>query len=148
MPIVTGVIRPWGPTLDVKVMQSNQRSMALRKAGRMSSPPIVVPGLIDTGASISALDLEIVRSLGLEQRGETSIHTPSTGTDHEKKPTFDAMIIVGETTGFPLHVTVPVIGCELATQGFSALIGRNVLRRCRFTYDGPSDSFTLEFGTT
>lgn len=145
MPIVTGVIRPWGPTIDIKVMQSNQRVEALKKAGLQFSSPHVVPAIIDTGASISALDMETIRSLGLVPRGITSIHTPSTGFGYERKMTYDALIIIGETTDSPLRRTVPVIGCELATQGFYALIGRNILRSCRFIYDGPLETFSLEF---
>jgi hypothetical protein len=69
MPTLVGSIGPWGPIIDVKVMQSNQRVAALKKAGRPFSSPYIVRGLIDTGASISALDVDVIRALGLDPRG-------------------------------------------------------------------------------
>jgi hypothetical protein len=44
-----------------------------------------------------------------------------------------------------MAVTVPVIQCDFSTQGFDALIGRDVLERCVFTFDGPKDTFRLDF---
>ena len=79
MPILTGSIGPWGPTIYVKVMQSNQRVEALKKAGLKFSSPVVVLGLIDSGASNSVLDPEIIKALGLDPRGTVVIHTPSSG---------------------------------------------------------------------
>ena len=38
MPILTGVIRPWGPVVDVKIMQTVQRVEALKKANRPLLP--------------------------------------------------------------------------------------------------------------
>jgi hypothetical protein len=145
MPTLTGSIGPWGPTINVKVMQSNQRVRALKKAGLPFSSPCVVPGLIDTGASVSALDESIVTLLGLAPRNIISIHTPSTGAAYEKRMTFEALVVIGETLGKPLSRTIAVISCELATQGFLALIGRDLLQYCRLIYDGPQNSFTLEY---
>jgi hypothetical protein len=31
MPTLTGSVGPWGPTIDIKVMQSNQRVEALKR---------------------------------------------------------------------------------------------------------------------
>jgi hypothetical protein len=145
MPTLTGSIGPWGPTINVKVMQSNQRVRALKQAGLPFSSPCVVVGLIDTGASLSALDASIIASLGLAPRNVVSIHTPSTGAAYEKRLTFDALVVLGETPGKPLSKTLNVISCELASQGFMALIGRDLLRYCRLVYDGPNNSFTLEY---
>ena len=118
---------------------------ALKKAGLPFSSPHVVLGLIDTGASLSALDESIVTALGLAPRNMISIHTPSTGAAYEKRMTFEALVVLGETSGKPLSKTITVLSCELATQGFFALIGRDLLQHCRFLYDGPENSFTLEY---
>jgi hypothetical protein len=64
MPALTGIIRPGGPVVDVKVMQTIQRVEALKKASRPFGQPVVVTGLIDTGASCSALDIHIINRLG------------------------------------------------------------------------------------
>ena len=145
MPKLNGTIGPWGPTIHVKVMQSNQRVHALKNAGLPFSSPVVVLGLIDTGASLSALDESIITTLDLAARGPTSIHTPSTGAAYEKRMTYEALVVLGEIAGKPLSKTIPVISCELATQGFFALIGRDLLQYCRLIYDGPKNSFSLEY---
>jgi hypothetical protein len=145
MPILTGSIGPWGPTINVKIMQSNQRVHSLKQAGLPFSSPQVVLGLIDTGASISAVDETVIASLGLAPRSPISIHTPSTGPAYEKRTTHEALVILGETVGKPLSKTILILGCELASQGFFALIGRDLLQHCRFVYDGPRNSFTLEY---
>jgi hypothetical protein len=145
MPALTGQLGPWGPTIDLKVMQSHQWADALRKAGQQPSPPSVVVGLIDTGASCSALDTRIVKALNLSYRGYTPIHTPSTGSGHLYLNQFDACFVLGEPHPNPLVLVLPVVECDFASQGFFALIGRDVLRRCVLTYDGPADSFTLAF---
>ncbi len=145
MPTLTGLIGPWGPTVDIKVMQTNQRVEALKRAGKAFSSPVIVLGLIDTGASLSILDTTVTHSLGLEPRGVVSIHTPSTGAASAKHMSYDALFIIGETTGEPLSKTVQVVESELASQGIFALIGRNFLEACQFVYDGPSKSFSLHY---
>jgi hypothetical protein len=78
-----------GPVIDVKVMQTNQRVEALKKAGQKYSSPVVIAGLIDTGASLSALDTVIVRMLGVAPRGVVSVHTPSTGAAYVTCNSYD-----------------------------------------------------------
>lgn len=145
MPSLTGSIGAWGPMIYLKAMQSNERVRALKRAGLPFTSPHVVLALIDTGASISALDESVVASLGLAPRGIVSIHTPSTGAAYEKRMTYDALVVLGETAGKPLSRTLAILSCELATQGFLALIGRDILQYCRFRYDGPNGTFILEY---
>jgi hypothetical protein len=145
MSIIKGRLDPYGPMVEAKVMQSPQRVAALKKAGRSFSPPLIVQGLLDTGASCSALDRRIIASLELEIRGTTAIHTPSTGAGFETRNQYDVTLVLGESQSGPLELTLPVIESDFASQGFFALIGRDVLRRCVFTYLGPADEYTLSF---
>jgi hypothetical protein len=72
-------------------------------------------------------------------------HTPTTGAAYEKQMSYDALFIAGEEANEPLSKTIQVVGCELASQGFYALIGKHFLEDFRFIYDGPRRSFTLEY---
>jgi hypothetical protein len=146
MPILTGSIGPWGPAIHIKVMQTRHHVESLKKAGRPYSPPLVILGLIDTGAGMSALDVQVISMLDLNPRGIVSIHTPSTGPAYENRQSYDACFVLGENEATSLVVNREVIGSEFASQGFFALIGRDVLRYCRMVYDGPQDRFTLEYG--
>ena len=45
-----------------------------------------------------------------------------------------------------MFLTLPVIESDFASQGFFALIGRDVLQFRRLIYDGPTDAFELVWG--
>lgn len=145
MHVLKGRVADRGPMIDVKVMQSQERVDALKQAKLSYSQPVTINGLLDTGASSSALDSNLVRSLGLEPRGIIKIHTPSTGSQYEVRNQFDACFVVGEGHPKPLVLTLPVLACDLASEGFLALIGRDILDQCFLMYDGPSSIFTLFF---
>jgi hypothetical protein len=83
--------------------------------------------------------------MGLDPRGIVRIHTPSTGTNYEERNQYDASLVIGEGYPTPLTLTLPVLGCDFASEGFLALIGRDVLDRCFLMYDGPEKTYTLFF---
>src|SRR5207247_5577360 len=117
---------PLGPLVQFKAMQSRQRVEALKRAGISFSSPSVGLGLLDTGASCSALDRGLITSLGLDFRGITYIHTPSTGAYIQPCNQFVVCIVLGETELHPLMVTLPAIESDFSTQGFQALLARDL----------------------
>jgi hypothetical protein len=58
---------------------------------------------------------------------------------------FDVCFILGESESHPLVVTASAISSEFASQGFLALIGRDILQYCRLVWDGPNGSYQLEY---
>ncbi|ODT97707.1 MAG: hypothetical protein ABS79_07090 [Planctomycetes bacterium SCN 63-9] len=142
---MTGIIGGFGPLIEIKVMQSLPRVNALKRAGQKYSSPLIIKGLIDTGAFISALDPEIICALGLSPRGSIMIHTPSSGPDRTPCDTYDACFIIGEKEVCSLSPNISVLSCELKSMGISALIGRNVLDLCRFEYNGPMKTYCIEY---
>jgi hypothetical protein len=78
-----------------------------------------------------------------------SVSTPSTGNTPHNALQFDVSLMVppSHQTHVPLFVpNLPVLESQLfQAQGFHALIGRDVLSICRFTYDGLSGLFTLVY---
>jgi hypothetical protein len=145
MHVLKGSIRNRGPMIDVKVMQSEQRVEALKRLNQPYAQPVTIVGLVDTGAGCTAIDRNIAQRLALEPRGVTKIHTPSTGSDYEDRNLFDASLVIGEGYAKPLVVTLPVIESDFASQGFLALIGRDILDKCFLMYDGSTSMFTLFF---
>lgn len=145
MGTLSGRIEPWGPMVHLKVMQSPQRVAALKAAGLPFAAPATVLALLDTGASGPAIDRFIAAALQLEYRGVASIHTPSTGAGYDTRNEFDACFVLGETQSDPLVLTLSVIESDFASEGFYALVGRDVLGHCVLRYDGPNDTFTLDF---
>ncbi len=137
MPVLTGPLERGGPLIDIKVMASRQRVEALKKAGKPWSPPRVVRGLLDTGASSSVIDFRLAHSLGLERRGVARIHTPSSGSVGILRNQYDACFTIGDIDeGEPrvVHATLPVIESDFEGQGFSVLVGCDVLNLCAFSH--------------
>jgi len=73
--------------------------------------------------------------------------TPSTGSISHQTDQYDVGLAIPapERAAPLLFPTVPVIACELLrSQGFHALIGRDILSQCVFVYNG-AGFFTLAF---
>jgi predicted aspartyl protease len=122
------------------------RQGVLEKAGLPAPSPQMVRALIDTGASISAVDPIVLSALGLQQTGEADIHTPSTGGVSVKFPTFDVRIAILAGREGDLHFisdTVQVTGSNLSQFGFSVLIGTDILKKCILYYNGADEVFSL-----
>jgi hypothetical protein len=64
MPFLTGSLRGYGPMVDIKVMQTNQRVEALKKAGRKFSSPTTILGLIGALREHSTLILGNALAIG------------------------------------------------------------------------------------
>jgi predicted aspartyl protease len=104
--------------------------------------------LIDTGASISAVEPSILTALGLSATGEVEIYTPSTGGVPVKTPTYDVRLAILSGRPGDLHFiseTVQITASTLSVQGIQALIGRDVLSRCTLFYNGADSFFTLSY---
>ena len=131
-----------GAVVWVKVMQSPEYIAALKKAGLTYATPVAVLGILDTGASMSAVDNRVAIGMSLQNRGSVEIHTPSTGEGQVvHRDSFDATLVIGESQPVPLSLTTPVIACDFASRGFMALIGRDVLNLCVLTFNGPAGRF-------
>jgi|SRR5882724_3465802 len=144
MPHLTLQISAGGPVLELYVGVSNPRSDALKAAGQPVPPPVMVRGLLDTGASCTGVDPAVLTGLGIASTGTTPLHTPSTtlSTPHIARQ-FDVSIILVHPLINRTFMAIPVIESQLAHQGIQMLIGRDILNQCLFTYDGTAQSFCL-----
>jgi hypothetical protein len=60
-------------------------------------------------------------------------------------PVYDLEITLTLPRLFPVPSVIRAMDADLWTHGFQVLIGRDVLRYCRFSYDGPAGLFTLDY---
>lgn len=130
-----------GPTISVIVRPSSTFLSAQKEQGSVAleAPFVRSTMLVDTGASGSAVDHEVIAQLGLQPTGSIAIATPS--HDHHDVLTFDIDLII---EGNQLHIAdVPVFATGLKKQGIDGLIGRDVLKYMLLVYNGYAGHFTL-----
>jgi hypothetical protein len=106
-----------------------------------------IMALVDTGASSTCVDPSVLTALSLTPTGVVLLNTPSTGGTPHQAEQFDVALIIPAPVGPALIFrTIPVVASELlASQGFHALVGRDILDQCLFSYNGSIKLFTLAF---
>lgn len=135
-----------GPIVSAYVGVSRPRADALVAAGQVPPQPIQIRGLLDTGASNTAIDPTVLTALGLTPTGTAQVNTPTTGAAPQTVDQYDVGFVIPSPNGAPLFSqTLPVFASHLfAAQGIHALIGRDILSQCVFVYNG-SGFFTLSY---
>jgi hypothetical protein len=134
------------PIVDLLIGVSKPRADALKLAGHPIPPQIPIRALIDTGASCTGIDLTILKTLGVPSTGTIPCHTPSTKRDkpHDANQ-YDIGLVLVHTLLMRSFHALPVIDAKLNHQGIKAIVGRDILSHCLFTYDGQTQNFCLAF---
>jgi hypothetical protein len=104
--------------------------------------------LVDTGAEITCIDATLIQKLGLPFAGMVTANLPAHGG-----VTYGVLHDAGLTVLHPSgnaarNLVVPnqsVLELSLAPLGHELCIGRDVLARCQFLYDGPRNRFRLAY---
>jgi hypothetical protein len=144
-------LNPAGALVEVHFGLPAAKVNALRRAGRPIPPPVVAQALIDTGADVSCVDKGILApliALGLKPNRFVFANLPAAGGTNLTGE-YALGILVPHPSGRPKSAlqlrSQPVVEQPLATLGYEALIGRDILARCMLIYDGPSGTFTLGY---
>jgi len=98
--------------------------------------PVSGPALIDTGASVSVVDLSVLRNLNISAIGVASVSTTA-GTAQQNL--------------YPARFRLPravidisaVLGADLTPHQIIVLIGRDILSGFLMIYHGPAGRITL-----
>jgi len=124
------------------------QTMLRRRNGQVVPSPIEVDALIDSGADISCVDPSVL--VGLNPTVKTVIPTnvPAiSGLGYSSQYIVDMTVL--DPGGNPINnlsfrdSTLTEI--NLNTIGIHALIGRDILSRCVFTFNGPTNTFSLNY---
>ena len=136
-----------GPMLDMIVGASFPRILALQAEGRIAPPVQKIRALLDTGASCTCIDPTVLVALDLQPTGKTLMTTPSTGAIPVEADTYDVCIIIQPSGNQQplMRAVISVCASELVHQGYHALMGRDILKDCYFTYNGSAKLFTLAY---
>jgi predicted aspartyl protease len=96
------------------------------------------PALLDSGASLVCITMDIARTLNLPYLNKQTVQVPS-GSDNGR--VYIARIYVAALTHSEL---VEVVAIQGGHADQTLLFGRNLLKHFVFTMDGPAGTFALE----
>jgi hypothetical protein len=142
MPPLEESISEHGPVITVAVGPSPLQAVAARAAGLSPPLPELAQALIDTGAKVSCIDARIARVLDLRTTGTARMWTAGAIVT---RAVYDIEISFTSPRVFRVPKIIRAMDADLWTYGIQLLIGRDVLTYCRFTYNGPSGVFTLDY---
>lgn len=137
-----------GPVVAVQVEIPAALASQLQQANQVPPNPVAGLALIDTGATISAVDAAVVQQLGVQPVGVTSVGTA--GGPHQQA-LYPARFVFPGTPIPPIEFS-QLLGANLVGQAVAgqqgpliALLGRDILRHFVLVYNGPAGMFTLAF---
>lgn len=132
------ILRAKGMLIKVRVGSATAVAGQQQSSGTTPQAPEEIIAMIDTGASISAIDVAVAGRLGLAQTG--SIQVGGVG-GMSQQPVFAAALEIPDAgvTFDPL----PLSGAQLGAPDFQMLVGRNLLCQMILTYDGSQGQFAL-----
>jgi len=142
------LLQPAGALVDVEVGWSAVQTRRLRLARQPIPPSLGTTALLDSGAEITCLDTILVQRLSLPLAQVTLANVPALG-GLRAGAHYHASITIAHPSGDPRQALVVanllILEVSLATLGYEALIGRDILDRCDFLYRGRRQTFTLVY---
>ncbi len=138
-----------GAEIQLLVGVNAREGAALQRSGLPVPQPVNLNGVVDTGTMYSLVDAHWLDQLAIAPVGEASV-----GVVGVRSPIACNQFEISLTIIHPalprgqkrLFKSLPVLGADLKNAtGDEALLGQDVLTRCRFVYDGRARTFSLDF---
>lgn len=128
-----------GPVVELRIAVNQSVETTLRGAGAPVPAPLLVPAMIDTGASCSVIREGLARQLGLQPTGVRVIHTAS----HSNVRCYEYLVRLL----LPANILfeIDVLEIPLKGQHVDCLLGRDILSQGILIYIGTDNRFTLSF---
>jgi hypothetical protein len=145
MPHLTRTLTVEGALIEVLVGIASTQARALLAAGQPIPPPQTLFALLDTGASQSAIDLQLVSTLGLPRIGQATLATPSTSITGQSFTLYEVNLTLLHPQASLTLANHRVAAAPLSYQGLEVILGRDILQKCLLVYDGQAGTFTLAF---
>lgn len=142
---VTEVLSADGPVVPVAIGHDPRWVQSRRAEGQQATPPELCRALIDTGAACTVVDLRLIREFQLQPTGLVELRSLDSGGGRNLRQRYRVGFTFTLPRVFTLPKAVEVIGVDLFHHNVQVLIGRDLLRLCRFGYDGPAGQFTLDY---
>lgn len=127
-----------GPLLQIEVSVPDVLANKLQEKKMMPSP-VTGLGLLDTGASITGVDVNALQQLSLSMIDEVTINHPG---GEDKQGIYACQISFPGTKIEDIEFS-HVLGSKLKDQGLLAILGRDVLKDYQLVYNGPGGFWTI-----
>jgi hypothetical protein len=146
MPHVTFPATADGLVVDVLIGLPGSAMQSLQQSGQSIPPPLLIRGLLDTGADATALSAACAQRLGLSPIARVSTQTAA-GSVIVDQFEISFSISAPHRTGGVLSVRpdLRVTQWLNPSPGLDALVGMDVLSEGLLIFDGPGRQFTLAF---
>jgi hypothetical protein len=129
-----------GSLIDVSVMNSSEVLAAWRREGLECPSPVTMKALLDTGAAVTVISKTFARHCKLYQTGISQVRAlgaPHTCGEHAGTISFPG------TDLRPIESFRILSGEFIREPHFACLIGRDILRNWRITFDGRAKCVTI-----
>jgi hypothetical protein len=138
MPRLDVPIGPNGPIIEVRLWVRREDAANFAAAGLPVPRPFSVPGLVDTGAQVTAIQQSLAEWMGVSVAGVLEARSSVLGNEARTAPVYRIQMTFGplEAPAPPKWRTIDAVGVHVVSPGATVLIGRDLLATCRFTYDG------------
>lgn len=137
-----------GPVIQVQVEVPTALATQLQHTGQTVPQPVLGYALIDTGASLSAVDATVIQQLGVQPVGVA--HVGTAGGPQQQATCPARFSFPGSS--LPAIDFNQLLGANLSGQlalgagnPLVALLGRDLLQHFVLIYNGPAAMFTLAF---
>ena len=141
--IPVGSDRP--PIIDLVVAVTEDMADSLKARGQPVPLPVIVPALLDPGASHSLISRDIAEELGLDFRGARDVFGIG-GNITVSGYVCMVRLFYGGAPSVLLTYAAPVIAVpNLNHLGARMILGRDILSRCVVIYNGPHSTCTFAF---
>jgi hypothetical protein len=148
MPQIAGPLVPEGAIIGILVGLSRSDVLNLRLALGPVPQPMQLRALVDSGADVTCLDPSVIQALALPWDRPALANMPATVGLMPSSLYRAGVNLVHSSGNTKLDfVAADLLICELplGLLGYDAVIGRDILDRLRFLYDGPGRSFSLDY---
>lgn len=141
-----GALAQLGAFFPIEVQVPPQIAEVMTKAGQTVPKSVSGIGLIDTGATLTCIQEDILVSLGLNPIGQANAGTANGPVQRNIYPARIVFPTKGWTLDLARAMGVNLTGQVIPTdppQPIIALLGRNLLERCVFIYNGLVGLWTI-----
>ena len=134
------VLEKTGPQIYIEISAPSDEIKDGTAVGLEYPPPFGIHAVIDTGASLTVVNPQVVTTCRLRFTGFVTVASVE---KFGKYPQHAARIRF-PGTGLTELDGVPVVACEISKQPYACLIGRDILRNWLLTYNGRKGTVSIQ----